>query len=337
MKKGLIALLVGAMCFSMVACSSSSSEAPAAEEEPAEEEAKAPEETPEEPAAGESKGVIALSLKTVTNDAFQAAQADAVQAAVEAAGYEFQLVTAGSETEVSTQVTQIEDLVTKGVDGIVIDPMDANAVLPAMQKAKDAGIPVVLTDSAVAEGNEDLYITYIGTDNYAASKEGAEYLTEALENKGNVILVRGANGNSVGEARANGYKDGLGDGITLVGEQPGDWSNDVAKQVVENMLQANPDVAGIMTCSDVMLDGILEACSDAGLENVLIMSFDGSDDGLAYIKEGKVLGSMAQFPDVMGSKAVEILTGVIEGTLDPSTVESYIDSGTICYNADNIE
>ena len=336
MKKGLIALLIGAMCFSITACSSPSTEPAGTEEQTSEEQENTPVEAPEE-ASGESKGVIALSLKTVTNDAFQAAQADAVKAAVEAAGYEFQLVTAGSETEVSTQVTQIEDLVTKGVAGIVIDPMDANAVIPAMQKAKDAGIPVVLTDSAVAEGNEDLYITYIGTDNYAAAKEGAEYLTEALGNKGNVILVRGANGNSVGEARANGYKDGLGDGITLVGEQPGDWSNDVAKQGVEHMLQANPDVAGIMTCSDVMLDGILEACSDAGLEDVLIMSFDGSEDGFAYIREGKVLGSMAQFPDVMGSKAIEILTGVIEGTLDPATVESYIDSGTVCYTADNIE
>ncbi|NBK90914.1 hypothetical protein D5278_02750 [bacterium 1XD21-13] len=81
MKKGFIALLVGAMCFSMAACSSSSGEAPATEA-PAKEEGEAPEEAPAEPASGESKGVIALSLKTVTNDAFQAAQAEAVQKAV---------------------------------------------------------------------------------------------------------------------------------------------------------------------------------------------------------------------------------------------------------------
>lgn len=279
---------------------------------------------------------IAFSLKTVTNDAFQQAIATAVENAAKAAGCEFQLVTVDSETDVAKQVTQIEDLITKGVDALVVNPMDANAVVPALKEAKEAGIPVVLVDSTIAEGNDDLYVTYIGTDNAAAAKQGAEVLSEALGGTGKVLLVRGANGNSVGNARADGFKAGLAAGVELVGEEPGDWSNDVAKQVTENMLQANPDVTGIMSCSDVMVDGILQAIEDAGLadKGIKIMSFDG--DSIELIKEGKVLGTMAQFPDKMGSLAVDTLMSILNGSKTADSFEKYTNSGTACYTADNL-
>lgn len=286
---------------------------------------------------GKKQYEIAFSLKTVTNDAFQSAIADAVKKNVEAAGHKFTLITAGDETAVSTQVSQLEDLIAKGVDGIILNPMDANAVIPALEKAKNAGIPVVLVDSTIAEGHDDLYITYVGTDNFAASKIAAEKLTEALGNKGKVIIVRGANGNSVGDARVNGFKAGLGSGIEIVGEQPGDWSNDVAKQVTENMLQANPQVDGLFSASDVMLDGILQAIEDAGRQGIKIMSFDGSDDGIELIKEGLIMGTMAQFPNEMGKIAVETLVGVLDGKIDPSSVKKYIDSGTDCYTIENVK
>ena len=271
---------------------------------------------------------IAFSLKTVTNDAFQQAIAEAVENAATEAGCKFQLVTAGTETGVAIQVNQLEDLITAGVDALVVNPMDANAVIPALQKAHDKGIPVVLVDSTI-EGNEDL-----GTDNYAAAEIGAQVLSEALGGTGKVILVRGANGNSVGNARADGYKAGLAEGVELVGEQPGDWSNDVAKQVTENMLQANPDVTGIMSCSDVMVDGILQAIDDAGLEGIKIMSFDG--DSIELIKEGLVLGTMAQFPKEMGKLAVETLVQVLNGEKTEADFEKYTDSGTACYTLENL-
>ncbi len=277
---------------------------------------------------------IAFSLKTITNDSFQQAIATAVEEACVAAGAKFTLVTAGSETGVAMQVTQLEDLITKGVDALIVNPMDANAVIPALQKAKEKGIPVVLVDSTIEAGNEDLYVTYVGTDNYAAAEQGAQVLSEALGGIGKVLLVRGANGNSVGNARADGFKAGLAEGVELVGEQPGDWSNDIAKQVTENMLQANPDVTGIMSCSDVMVDGILQAIDDAGLTGIQIMSFDG--DSIEQIKEGLVLGTMAQFPSQMGQIAVDTLISVLNGDAAADSFAKYIDSGTACYTAENL-
>ena len=270
---------------------------------------------------------IAFSLKTVTNDAFQQAIAEAVETEATAAGCKFQLVTAGSETGVSTQVNQLEDLITAGVDALVVNPMDANAVIPALQKAHDKGIPVVLVDSTI-EGNEDLYITYIGTDNYAAAEIGAQVLSEALGGTGKVILVRGANGNSVGNARADGYKAGLAEGVELVGEQPGDWSNDVAKQVTENMLCV------LMATGMVswLRQNIIFRAKMTGLKDKI--RADG--DSIDLIKEGLVLGTMAQFPKEMGKLAVETLVQVLNGEKTEADFEKYTDSGTACYTLDNL-
>lgn len=280
---------------------------------------------------------IAFSLKTITNDAFQKAIADSVEAAAKSAGAKFTLVTAGQQTAVSNQVSQVEDLIAKGVDGIVLSPMDSKAVIPVLKKAKEAGIPVVLVDQTIEAGNEDLYISYIGTDNFNAGKVGGQTLAEVLGGKGNVLIVRGANGSSAGDERVDGFKAGIaGTSIKIVGEQPGNWANDRAMQVTENMLQANGDIQGLFTASDVMLNGILTALSNAGKKNVKIISVDGSDDVKVMIKNGEVHGSMAQFPDVMGTKAIELLMGAINGTLDLKSVPKYIDSGTTCITAKSL-
>ncbi|MFA6891197.1 MAG: sugar ABC transporter substrate-binding protein, partial [Sphaerochaetaceae bacterium] len=264
---------------------------------------------------------------------FQKSIADSIQGAAEKAGAKFTLVTAGQQTAVSAQVNQVEDLIAKHVDGIVLSPMDSKAVIPVLKKAKEAGIPVVLVDQTIEPGNEDLYISYIGTDNTNAGKVGGQTLAKELGNKGNVLIVRGANGSSAGDQRVDGFKTGIeGTGLKIVGEQPGNWQNDTAMQVVENMLQANKDIQGLFTASDVMLDGILTALENAGVKNVKIMSVDGSDDGKEMIKNGEVFGTMAQFPDVMGTKAVALLMDAIGGK-NMSATPKYIDSGTKCITA----
>lgn len=280
---------------------------------------------------------IAFSLKTITNDAFQKAIADSVEAAAQAAGAKFTLVTAGQQTAVSTQVSQVEDLIAKGVDGIVLSPMDSKAVIPVLKKAKEAGIPVVLVDQTIEAGNEDLYISYIGTDNFNAGKVAGETMATVLGGKGNVLIVRGANGSSAGDERVDGFKAGIaGTSIKVVGEQPGNWANDKAMQVTENMLQGTSDIQGLFTASDVMLNGILTALDNAGKTAVTILSVDGSDDVKEMIQDGEVYGSMAQFPDVMGTKAIELLMGAIEGTADMNSIPKYIDSGTTCITASTL-
>jgi ribose transport system substrate-binding protein len=289
---------------------------------------------------GQKKGQyeIAYSTKTITNDDFQKAIADSIEKAVKDAGCKFTIVLAGDQTAVGAQVSQVEDLINKKVSAIILNPMDANAVVPVLKKAKAANIPVILVDQTVAPGNDDLFITYLGTDNFNAGKIGGQELAKALGGQGNVLIVRGANGSSAGDERVDGFKAGIaGTNIKVVGEQPGNWTNSVAMQVMENMLQGNPKVDGVFTASEVMADGILQALEDAGRKNVKIMAVDGSLAGVEMIEKGEIYGTMAQFPNRMGPKAVELLVGVLNKTIDPASIPKFTDSGTACYTKSNLD
>ena len=288
--------------------------------------------------AGKKVYTIAFSLKTITNDDFQKAIADAIQENVEASGNKFLLVTAGEQTAVSTQVSQVEDLIAKKVDGIILSPMDGKAVVPVLKKAKAAGIPVIIVDSAVEKGNENLYIAFVGTDNFNAGVEAGKRMVKELGNKGNVLVVRGANGSIAGDNRVDGFKKGIaGSGVKIVGEQPGNWTNSVAMQVTENMLQANKNVDGLFTASDVMLDGILQALGDAGKDSVTILAVDGSLKAVDLIEAGTVTGTMAQFPAKMGKIAVENLLGFMDGSKKAKSIPKIIDSGTMVYDKSNLD
>ena len=109
---------------------------------------------------------------------------------------------------------------------------------------------MVLVDQGIEAGHEDLYVTFISTDNFAGGQAAGERMAEVLGGAGNVIIVRGANGSQAGDDRAEGFKAGIeGTGLELINEQPGDWVVDKAMQVTENMIQAYPDIQGIFCCS----------------------------------------------------------------------------------------
>ena len=283
---------------------------------------------------------IGYSLKTITNDSFQLALHNAVKDAVEASGNTFVAAIAETQTGVATQVTQIEDLINSGVDALILNPMDSNACITVMEKAKEAGIPVVLVDQGIEAGHEDLYVSFISTDNFAAAKVAGEYMAEALGGEGKVIIVRGANGSAAGDDRADGFKAGIeGSGLVLANEQPGDCTVDVAMQATENMLQADPDISGIFCCSDNMIAGILQALdnNDIDVADVCFISFDGAAFGVDFIKEGKLTGTMAQFPGKIGATAVEVLLSVLNGEKTAADYEKFIDAGTAVYNAGDLE
>ena len=195
---------------------------------------------------------------------------------------------------------------------------------------------MVLVDQGIEEGHEDLYVTFISTDNYAGGQSAGERMAEVLGGEGNVIIVRGANGSQAGDDRAEGFKAGIeGTGLELINEQPGDWVVDKAMQVTENMIQANPDIQGIFCCSDNMLPGILQALNNNDIEGVTIISFDGSDAGIDMIKDGSVYGTVAQFPETIGQWGVDYLMKAING--ETEGIESFIDAGTEIIDATNAE
>jgi ribose transport system substrate-binding protein len=283
--------------------------------------------------------VIGLSVKTITNDPFQAAWVQAATDKVEELGGTVQLLVAGGQTAVASQSSQLEDLVTQQVDGIIVSPLDGSAVLPALQKAKDAGVPVILVDQPIAAGNEALYETLIATDNVNAGRQLATYLVTAMPDPElKVAIIEGAPGSVAGDDRLTGFMEGLASGgITPVASATGEWDNAKALAAMENILTANPDLQAVLSASDVMVDGILQALAGAGKTDVAVLAIDGSTVGIQGVLDGKLLADNTQDPMAMGSMAAEFAVGIANGEIEPGSLEKYIDSGTTTVTIDNAE
>ncbi len=289
---------------------------------------------------GSEKGTIVFSTKTITNNEFQRVMVEECQKAVESAGFKFELTLSGDELTVSKQVENIENAINRGVDGIVVAPMDGNAIIPALQKAKAANIPVIIADAAVTEGNEDLYVTYIGSDNYKIGYEAGQQMIKKI-GEGKVCTVRGASGAMGGELRAQGFQEAIEaqDKVKLVNQQAGNWLSDVAMQVTENMLSSDPDMKGIFLCSDGMLSGVISGVQNKNLNpsDLAIISVDGNKSALDSIKVGDCYGCVAQYPGVIGQKSGEIMTSILSGDSKAEDYEKYIDSGYFFINPDNTD
>jgi len=283
---------------------------------------------------------IGFSVKTVTNDEFMKIMVDSARKTVEDAGYKFELTIAGSgdAKAVDQQSKNVEDLINMGVDAICVAPMDGNAILPALMKANEANIPVIILDSPIADGNDDLFTTFVGTDNYKSAYEAGKQMIKAIPNGGDVVIVRGASGSRSGEERANGFIDALkGSNLNIVNQQAGDWVNDTAMKVTENMLQADPNIVGLFTVSDVMYDGIWSAIENAGKQDqITIVSHDGFKLAVDAIKEGHMYCTVMQRPIDIGQKGAQYAIDAALGKFD-SSVGKKVDTGFIVLDKSNVD
>jgi ribose transport system substrate-binding protein len=282
-----------------------------------------------------SKPKVAVVVKTLTGDVFQLKMAEAARDRAIELGADATIYQAGGQTAVQKLVSILEDLIVQKVDIILVSPLDAKAVVPAFAEAKKAGIVIVCMDQT-AEGND--FVSFISTDNYKAAALGAEYAKKALNGKGNVLVVEGAPGSSVGDQRRDGFKETVvkDSAIKIVGSQSGFWQNDKALEAAQNMLQANPNVDLIFSCSDVMVGGILEAVKMAGKEGkIKVISFDGSKFGVNLILDGKIIADVAQFPVKIGKTAAETGIGVWNKSINVSSLARFIDVGTTLITPEN--
>lgn len=285
---------------------------------------------------GGSGPVIGISLKTITNDPFQSAWVKAAQDKVAALGGTAEVLTAGSQTAVANQVSQINDLVAKQVDGLIVNPIDGAAVIPALKKAADAKIPVVIVDSPVASGNDTLFETYIATDNVKAGTDLATYLVKNVGvTSPKVAIIEGAPGSIAGDDRKKGFLAGLKSGsVDPVASASGEWSNDKSLTAMENILTAHPDLDAVLSASDVMVDGILQALASAGKTNVKVLAIDGSKVGIQGVIDKKLFADNTQDPSKMGSLAAENIVGLANGTIAMGSLAKFVDSGTQTVTAD---
>ncbi len=259
----------------------------------------------------EGNGSIGLSVSTLNNPFFVTLSDGAKEKAKEK-GVELIVVDAGDDA--AKQTSDIEDLISKNISVLIVNPVDSDAVAPAVKDAIAKGIKVVSVDRVVNGVDVDCAIA---SDNVAGAKMATEYLLSLVGEGAKVAELEGVPGTSAAIDRGKGFHEVADTKLNVVSKQTANFNRSEGMTVMENMLQANPDIVGVFAHNDEMALGAVEAING---KNIVVVGFDATDDALAAVKEGKMAATVAQQPDLMGATAVETAAKLIAG----ETVEKEI-------------
>lgn len=258
---------------------------------------------------GEGGGArIGLSVSTLNNPFFVTLR-DGAQSAADEAGAE--LIVSDAQNDTAQQQDDIQNFVTQQVNVILVNPVDSDAVVPAIEAANQANIPVIALDRGASGGE---VATTIASDNVQGGNLAGEELIQ-LAGSGSVAQLEGIPGAEPARDRGQGFQDAIDaqSALELVASQTANFDRAEGLNVTENILQANPDIVGIFAQNDEMALGAVQALgSDAGSE-VKIVGFDAIEDALSAIEEGTMNATIAQRPEEIGTLGVENAIRVIGG------------------------
>lgn len=267
------------------------------------------------PAVEKSKK-YALFMSHMTN-AFTIELSDAVKAKAAELGVEVTVNDGGKDA--AKQISQIETTVNQGIDGIIIEPVSVDAIVPAVKAAKAAGIPVVIVNQQISDPSAAS--AYVGVAN---KDGGAMEMTKAaadLAGKGNIAILLGPMGSDAQIGRSAGYKTVVdaNPGIQVVFESTANWTTDEALKLVENWLQAGKDIKAIVAQNDGMALGALKAVEDAKLQaSIKVYGLDATPDALAAVKEGRLAATVSQSTTTQGLEAMAAVVKLSKGETVPA-------------------
>ena len=235
-----------------------------------------------------------------------------------------------SEADVDVQIAQLEDAITTGAAALVVAPTDASALNPTFDRAKEAGIPVLIIDSNTTWPDK---LTFIGTDNVAGGKLAGEFLCSELGSGGKVAIITGQETSASIADRVNGAQGALDAcGLTVVAKINGEHSREGGLAAMEDIMASNPDVQGVFAINDNSALGAVEALKTAGkVADVLVVGFDANPDAVTSIAAGEMAGSVAQAPGNMGAYGMSWGLNAVLGL----PVEPLVDTGTTLVTAEN--
>ncbi|MEW6638020.1 MAG: D-ribose ABC transporter substrate-binding protein [Actinomycetota bacterium] len=264
---------------------------------------------------GEDQLRIGLSVSTLNNPFFISLRDGAQQAAQEAG---VQLEVADAQNDASAQQDDVQNFVTQQFDAILVNPVDSEAIVPAIQAANQADIPVLALDRGAAGGE---LVTTIASDNVEGGRIAARELVE-LVGSGPVAQLEGIPGTSAARDRGQGFEEVIEgqDQVELVASQSANFDRAQALNVTENILQANPEIKGIFAQNDEMALGAVRALGERAGNEVKIVGFDAIEDALQAIQDGRMNATIAQQPDRIGALGVENAVKAIEGESVPEEI-----------------
>jgi ribose transport system substrate-binding protein len=277
---------------------------------------------------------IAVIPKGTTHEFWKSIRAGAEQAAREL-GVEVIWKGPQKEDDRAQQITVVEDFVSRGVDGIVLAPLDDRALMRPVRDAAREKIPVVIIDSAL-QGSD--YVSYVATDNTQGGVLAARRLGELLGGKGRIFLIRYQEGSASTTQREAGFLDTVKrefPGLDLlVQDQYAGATTETAYQLAENLISRFPEVEGVFAPNESSTFGTLRALQESRLAGkVVFVGFDSSPKLIQGLRDGHLQGLVLQNPTKMGYLGVRTIVAYIRG----EAVGKVLDTGVVLATPDNMD
>lgn len=263
--------------------------------------------------AADKKFTIGLAVSNLQADFFnqikQAAEDEGKKQGVD-------IITVDAKGDATSQVNQIQDLLTREVDALIYLPAGATAASVPIRQAKAAGVPVVCVDRNPDTPGD----TFIATDSVAAARDLGKWVVEQTGGKGNLAMLQGQIGTTPEQERDKGFMEGIaGSEIKLVAKQLAEWAQDKGFAVAQDLLQSNPDIDIFFGQCDATAMGAAQAVRVAGIDKkILIVGFDGDMAGLRAVRDGVLDATMTQKTQYMGRLAVQSAIKLANGETVPA-------------------
>ena len=263
--------------------------------------------------ASGASGAIGLSIST-QNNPFFVTLAEGAKKVAKQAGVPLTVVDASDDA--TKQVSDIEDLVSKNVSVLIVNPVDSDAVTGAVEAAIAKGVRVISVDRVVNGADIDCQIA---SDNVAGAELATQYIVDTLGENVKTAELVGTSGASAAIDRSQGFHNIADKKLKVVASQTADFDRTQGMTVMENMLQADSSIQAVFAGNDEMALGAVEAISGAK-KDVLVVGFDATDDAIEAIRQGRMGATIAQQPDLIGSTAVENAIRLTKGESIPKEI-----------------
>lgn len=270
-------------------------------------------------AQGQKPLTVAFFVKNVVNPNWKFARVGAEKAAKEL-GVRLEHVAPTKPDNIEEQTRLVEDWVVRKPDGFVFVPVDFKALVPSVQRAIDAKMPVALYSNNMPDVKGA--ITYVGSDDEVIGYEMGKFLFKRLNGKGKVIHIDGVPAAITAQQRKKGFERAMKEtpGIELLASQPAQYRRLPAVQVMENLIQRFPQIDAVFAANDDMAVGVVETLIAAGRNNTLVVGVDGIPDAVTIIREGKMFATADYSLHDQAYLAMHALVRKLRGEQVPSQI-----------------
>jgi len=233
------------------------------------------------------------------------------------------IVFADAQNDSSKQAADVENFVAQKVDAILISPMTTDSLVPAIEAAIKAGIPVATVDR---KANTDAVLVHVGADNVQGGRAAAKYIIDKLGNKGTVIELEGTPGASAATDRKAGFDEVMNKSkVKILVSQTAEFDRAKGQNVMEGLIQKYPNFDAVFGANDEMIIGAVEALAAAGIKGKVTIGFDATPDAFQYMKEGKLGATIDQFPGKQAGEALKYLVDYVKSKKKPAKAVNYIN------------